>query len=163
MIDDEQLKDMADSVIGESEPEAASYIGLTEFPFDGEEFEFISKKGKKDEGYVIFEKNVELISHTLNFKTYMNGIWVKEEKPIFPLMMLGTKFEYLAVNVKSREYSLNLARTYFDDKKANKKLWTNVLKLIYEDLQRKDSKDYCENPGIKLAINFITDELKVMA
>ncbi|CBK74169.1 hypothetical protein CIY_13650 [Butyrivibrio fibrisolvens 16/4] len=103
---------------------------------------------------MIFEKNVDIISRIPTFKIYMNGILIKEERPVFPYLMLGTEFDTLSVNVKSREYTLNLARSRFDDE-SRVKMWCDILRMIYEDIKENLNGD--EDAIINFAINLYSD------
>ncbi|SDI44109.1 HD domain-containing protein [Pseudobutyrivibrio sp. 49] len=139
--------DMVTYVVDNSEVEnKAEYDSAKDYPFEpvnlGNEVWHIG-----EDGYWIAEKNVDVLRRVPAVRIYMNGILVREERPIFPYLLQGTEFDYLEVNVKSREYTLNVARSRFDDE-SRKKIGSNVIAMIYDDLleQKNTAKENTDSP-----------------
>ncbi len=103
------------------------------FRFPVERVRHRVKWDSDSEMFVVLEKNIALSGNEDNYKVYMHGVWVNGEKIVFPNLIYGTQFNSIRINVKSKEYHLNVSRDEFD-LAAREKIYRDAIKAIYLDI-----------------------------
>ncbi len=130
---DISLEKLADRVISIEEDDAAYYWqeGYVPYPFKPKRVVLQARKERKNCGCWIFESEAKDLSGLA--KIYMHGIRVNDSKLGFPNYVKNMAFDHLVINVKTNDYSLNVARNRFE-KDSERRIGEQISKLVYEDI-----------------------------